>query len=642
MYRQKFRDAEQAIESRERSLQKSIANVLDGAASRIYAILEKLGVFEGMEEEIVYEMSPEEAGFFSPARKSIRNLAAAAESLPVKRQEESAIYEAALKGVDERLRKDLGLLDTSPFPVEDALRGFKTPVCDRCHKLIHHQVGVPIYHPSVESIHDTIAESPHKSNHIYHVIDAADFPMSLIPNLQRQLSLAAQRSWNRRSRTEKFYRGSQMSELSFIITRSDLLAPQKEMVDRMMPYLIQVLREALGPAGKGVRLGNVRCVSAKRGWWTKELKEDIWRRGGAVWMVGKVNVGKSNLFETVFPKGREGDISFSRLRRDAGWQETAILPTTTNSDRFSRDDLKMEEKDSQTISDEITPIPAAFNVNSLLPPPQPSSQFPTMPIVSSLPGTTASPIRVPFGKGRGELIDLPGFARGGLENYIQSHQRQTLVMRSRVKPEQIVIKPGQSLLLGDLIRITPEVDQGTVILAYPFTPLKAHITATEKAIEIQNQTRGLGELSIANEKCREHIRSAGTFDLRCDVTKHRAGPLTSPAAAGLKTDRLPFMVLATDILVEGCGWVELVAQVRRKDFAARHVMDGGAMDADVLLDQKSGHFPAVEIFSPEGKFIAQRQCMNAWVLGGNDKTKVSAAKERPRRSMKGARRNRVV
>lgn len=56
MYRQKFRDAEQALEETGRPLQRSIADVLDGAASRIYAILEKFGVFEGMEEELTYEM----------------------------------------------------------------------------------------------------------------------------------------------------------------------------------------------------------------------------------------------------------------------------------------------------------------------------------------------------------------------------------------------------------------------------------------------------------------------------------------------------------------------------------------------------------------------------------------------------------
>jgi len=61
----------------------------------------------------------------------------------------------------------------------------------------------------------------------------------------------------------------------------------------MMPYLTTVLRDALGRSGKDVRLGNVRCVSAIRGWWTPTLKEEIFKRGGGGWMVGKVNVGKS-------------------------------------------------------------------------------------------------------------------------------------------------------------------------------------------------------------------------------------------------------------------------------------------------------------------------------------------------------------
>lgn len=56
LYQQKFRDAEQALERRGSALPVSIANVLDSTASRIYAITEKIGVFEGMEEELTYEM----------------------------------------------------------------------------------------------------------------------------------------------------------------------------------------------------------------------------------------------------------------------------------------------------------------------------------------------------------------------------------------------------------------------------------------------------------------------------------------------------------------------------------------------------------------------------------------------------------
>src|ERR1700761_3706649 len=101
------------------------------------------------------------------------------------------------------------------------------PICDRCHNLLHHHSGVPINHPSMRSIEATIAESPYKHNHIYHVLDAADFPMTLIPNLNRHLDFAKLRTRNRRSKSQHWTQG-RTGDMSFIITRSDLLAPKKE------------------------------------------------------------------------------------------------------------------------------------------------------------------------------------------------------------------------------------------------------------------------------------------------------------------------------------------------------------------------------------------------------------------------------
>lgn len=56
LYRQKSADAERALERRGKTLPKSIADTMNGAASRIYAIAEKIVVFGGMEEELTYEM----------------------------------------------------------------------------------------------------------------------------------------------------------------------------------------------------------------------------------------------------------------------------------------------------------------------------------------------------------------------------------------------------------------------------------------------------------------------------------------------------------------------------------------------------------------------------------------------------------
>ncbi|KAI4256764.1 MAG: hypothetical protein LQ352_001947 [Teloschistes flavicans] len=399
--------------------------------------------------------------------------------------------------------------------------------------------------------------------------------------------------------------------MSFIITRSDLLAPQKEQVDKLMPYLVQVLRRALGSVGKDVRLGNVHCVSAKRGWWTAHIKEEIRERGGGIWLVGKVNVGKSNLLECIFPK--------------TGAEECAKISQTgikTSNIHFHETHGRSARHWGPSTAGQgqiFDPQRAIGDV--LLPPPQPEKRFPTMPTVSHLPGTTASPIRIPFGGGKGEVIDLPGLARGSLEEYVVEQRRSDLVMRQRVKPVQHVIKPGQSLLISGLVRITSSTP-GTTVLAYPFVPLNAHVTSTEKAIAINTQTHSSGVPTIARPGIGHKMALAGSFQLQWDVTKQRAGPLTSSSAVGLSVQALPFVVFSVDILIEGCGWVELTAQVRLKDME----YTGGARK-----------FPVVDIWSPNGDYIAHRQPMNGWLLG---KPKVSAAgSARPRRSMKGIKRN---
>lgn len=438
--------------------------------------------------------------------------------------------------------------------------------------------------------------------------------MSLIPRIHKLLQLTPQRSYNRRAKTGKFYHGRK-TEVSFVITRSDLFAPLKPQVDSLMPYLTAVLRDALGSSGKDVRLGNVRCVSAKRGWWTKDLKEDIWNRGGGGWMVGKVNVGKSQLFESVFPKGR----------REVGRLDSLAL--CSPSQDFSTTD-KQDPNDLESDS---------LDTSLLLPPARIETDYPTMPLVSSLPGTTASPIRVPFGNGKGELIDLPGLSRGDLELHVQEQYRQSLVMRSRISPEQQVIKPGQSLLIGGIIRITPKTPD-LVFLSYSFTPIPAHLTATEKAVATQLQQRESGIEIIALPETASKITSAGTYQLRWDVTKQRSGPITAKDAAAIKVDKLPYRVLSTDILIEGCGWVELVAQVRVKDLNLNPPpkIDSVYAFEDTEVDESEHvpNWPEVEVFSPEGKFIASRRPMNAWLIN-EEKKPVSKTKGRPRQSMIG-------
>ncbi|KAL1855715.1 hypothetical protein Daus18300_010998 [Diaporthe australafricana] len=527
------------------------------------------------------------------------------------------------------------------------------PFCDRCHNLIHHHTGTPIYHPTIEAIRETIQESPYKYNHVYHVLDAADFPMSLLPQVHQLLDLMPLRTKNRRSPSGKFFKGKK-TEMSFIITRSDLLAPKKEQVDRLMPTLVEILRNALPRESRHVRLGNVRCVSAKRSWWTQEVKEDIWKRGGAGWMVGKVNVGKSQLFDAVFPKGR---MDWQQSKHDIS---VAVRPRSEDAISPAADHQKKDLRDI------VLPDIEELVDDSLLPPPQKETNFPRMPVVSALPGTTASPIRVPFGGGKGELIDMPGLERSELETWVREEHRPSLVMKARTSPEQNVIKPGQSLLIGGFIRITPRTPD-LVFLAYAFTPIDPHLTGTEKAIEVQQQTSSLNAGNISVPGTGQKIRHAGSFKLQWDVTKKRAGPITRKDAVGMRVDRLPYRVLSLDILIEGCGWVEITAQVRTKnlflpsppplpkskpsskkaikagreeilqelDLSEPGLEDENSQQTD--LGEPEPNWPVVDVFSPEGRFIGCRPPLNAWLYNKVRKT-AETSKKRPRKSMTGAKR----
>ncbi|KAI0009276.1 hypothetical protein F4779DRAFT_582780 [Xylariaceae sp. FL0662B] len=646
---------------------------------------------------------PNQPGYFDLHRKALQKYLGTGTAADRSRHEDK-IYEDALKHFDhkelEKQGVDVQALAMSIAPMTDTGQQPppKVPLCDRCHYLLHNNTGQSIYHPTIDSIRDTILESPYKYNHVYHILDAADFPMSILPNISKLLDLMPLRSQNRRSKGSRFY-GGKKTELSFIITRADLLAPRKEQVDQLFPYLREVLREALGRSARNVRLGNLAAVSAQRNWWTKELKEDIWKRGGAGWMVGKVNVGKSRLFGEVFPKGRMDTLPSKHqisvdMRLSTSDKEVALAKppeeeakTETEMEMESTSEREKEEAEAKQLNELLSED--TLDEYSLLPPAPEEALYPEMPLVSALPGTTASPIRVPFGNGRGELIDLPGLQRSTLEQYVKKEHHSSLVMRSRIVPKQTSMRPNQSLLLGGFIRITPR-EPAVTMLTYAFTPIKPHTCRTHKAISIQEQAQidKVNVENIAEPETSEKIEHAGSFELNWDVTKERTGPLTRKNAVGLSVERLPYRVLSTDILIEGVGWVELVAQVRTKDLYARkpsaeepepptpepeEEKQLSAMERLEALAEdpkkkkkreqsptqklpekkefsaperseatgrntsRTPNYPVVDIYTPEGKFVSSRRPMGGWLLN-KPREKAKSLKTRPRKSMKGVKR----
>ncbi|GLI75897.1 mitochondrial ribosome small subunit bioproteinsis protein [Penicillium ochrochloron] len=526
-------------------------------------------------------IEPDEPGYYSASRKQTRKLLASKREAI---EQSNAADDATSTNTEQG---DLGedAQPTPPIPMQggalpdDAVvpdnYSLQSPsrvihVCDRCHDLIHHNKAVSSPKPSVHSIRDFMNESPYKNNRVYHILDAADFPMSLIPRIHWALYVQEQRSKNRRSANEKYRGGKKMPTLSFIITRSDLLAATKEQVDSKMEYVRDVLRDALGKAGRDVRLGNVHMISAHRGWWTKQVKEEIKEHGGGIWVVGKANVGKSSFIEACFPKDSR------TIENMAEWIER------------QREEQEVPNQRQASLLDP----------DSLLPPAPREEVFPVLPVVSSMPGTTVSPIRIPFGRGKGEVIDLPGLERGELEDYVRDEHKRDLIMTKRVKPNRCTIKPGQSLLLGGgLVRITA-VDPEDTILAACFIPIESHVTKTEKAIEVQTEQRPYAGTVLMNEGTGKTIASAGKFDLKWDTTASNLPSTIAKAVKdkGIPIPRLPYRVMSADILVEGCGWVEVSIQIRTKR--------NTGTEAET--------YPQIEVFTPNGKHVDSRPPIECW------------------------------
>ncbi|RDA94218.1 hypothetical protein CP533_0623 [Ophiocordyceps camponoti-saundersi (nom. inval.)] len=482
--------------------------------------------------------------------------------------EADKLVQEVLNSANEKLAS-LGLTAATMLSTQDTQALFlnqmgshRPPVCERCHDLKHYgstkdTAKLVVPSPSFDSLEETIAESPHRHHMIYHVIDAADFPMSLIPQLHSMLHGVYMRTRNRRSDTSKFKLGRSIT-MCFVITRADLLAPQKEMVDRMMPYFRQVLRDALGSAGTRLRL-DVTCVSPVASWWVDKLRERLFSFRGASWLVGKVNVGKSRLFQDVLPKHRK--------------------------------DIPVREQES---------IEPCLRVQKLLPPLQPERDWPEMPLSSPHPGTTVSPIRIPYGTTRfgprPELIDMPGLQRDDMTMFVKDEYRESLVLRKRIVPEQFSLTSDKALLLGGgLIRIVPRTNR-LDFLMYNFTPIPTHLTSAEKAIEFQEETRRAPTVkNWMAPGTSKTIRHAGTFKLIYDVTKKRAGPLTRKDAVSLRVDRLPFRVLSIDILIEGVGYVEIVAQVRARNVERYPSLHGDGEEASLDPGRSAESFITSEV-----------------------------------------------
>ncbi|KAK6528238.1 hypothetical protein TWF281_009485 [Arthrobotrys megalospora] len=490
------------------------------------------------------------------------------EDLPSPRSAESESWFDALTPEDPQ-RNEL----------EIRRRARHTILCSRCRNLLHYQ-NTPVEGPDATFAQaaEIISKSPFKRIHVYHIIDAADFPMSVLPNARRAI-LAGLNDLKDGKKKDV--------SLSFVITRADLLMPTEQKVTSLMTYIRRVLSNHLDDADKEKTLKDLRIVSAKNGWTTERLKDEIRGRKGGVLFLGKTNVGKSRLYEAVFPK---------RGKKDMAPKNKA----------FGRGDLAEED----VLEDDFD-----FYIQNGR-----RVKYPEMPLASKVPGTTVGPISIDFAAGRGQLIDLPGFSRGGLMKYLKQDYVKETVMVNRVNPERYIVPPEKTFLLGGLVTVRPvQPAKGrpvTLEIAV-FSNVPGHVAKQEKVDGFLNPepesepSKGKRDFLWAKVAAVKSFQSAGTFKLIDDITKRRSGPLVEGMGED-KFKNVPFRIYATDIVVEGFGWLEISAQVGKDD-----------------------PHPEIEVLSPNGESILQRETMKAYQESLKPGSK-AAPGSRPKKSMKGA------
>ncbi|KAG0128873.1 hypothetical protein HOY82DRAFT_611589 [Tuber indicum] len=550
------------------------------------------------------------------------------------------------KTISQELREFLGT-------TADEESNIPPLVCGRCYGIrYHHRASELPAYPTLHTLTNLMQNSPHTQNHIYHLIDAADLPMSLQPGLREHLY---------QNLPKPLRHGL---TISYVVTRADILMASQRQISSLMTYIKKRIKDAL-PEDEKVEsvVDKIHVISVRNGWGVGRVKDEIRSRAGGVWIIGGINVGKSRFVKEMWPEGGE---SRPVTREEA--EECGILPEGgggTGVKAVKEEVEKRQRKGRYEYS--FDPLRIA-------------------PTVSDVPGTTAAPIKIAYqvsgrsGKVWGEMIDLPGFERwvgygkNGLLKYVRPELRTAVAMNKLVKRRQYTIKAGQSMILGGLIIITPRINSrgGQVVLATPFTNLPVHIASTYKSLKWLEHpepesvdhlyypapttvplpeslvpgkppkwsksstsspppTAGLPLphhhkiTSAPNYKgtpprpeepfipplLPPHFASAGVVQITDDVTLQ-----CNPRLSARELNGLPYVILGRDVLLDGIGWVELNIQISKN----QHFRMGGRVE--------------VEVFTPEGRGVGSRVGMGAAMMREMEKVR-SRECVRQRKPMKG-------
>ncbi|KAJ2850432.1 nitric oxide associated protein 1 [Coemansia erecta] len=292
-------------------------------------------------------------------------------------------------------------------------------VCQRCYKLTHHNVVEGPWKKDIVSDPRSLKFLRYKTNLVVVVVcDIFDLPGSMIPHLGEFIG--------------------ERHPVILVANKVDLL-PRDFHKERLIMWFRRFARDL------DLNVQSIHLVSSLKNLGTRELAADISERrraGQDIYMVGRANVGKSELINAL-------------LRISIGGYRYKVLASHVPGTTMG-----------------LSGIPLRHFVKALV------------------PAEGARPQ-----DRQANLYDTPGvFSNKSLVSFLTNDELKLALCSKRITPFTYILNLGQSIMLGGLGRIDL-VEGPDYVYVTVFASIRPHFTRIQRAIELTQQMES-GESTV--------------------------------------------------------------------------------------------------------------------------------------------------
>ncbi|KAJ1616237.1 hypothetical protein T492DRAFT_622318 [Pavlovales sp. CCMP2436] len=358
--------------------------------------------------------------------------------------------------------------------------------------------------------------------------------------------------------------------------------PSGTSLERVEKWLRQACRERLG----GIEPAEVHLISASTGKGIAKLGDSVlrWasrrRQYGDVYVVGAANVGKSSFINAMISPNTN-----KKQKRVVGAKGGVSLAELALADLPGAQEGLFDEEEEEEDIEAAAERPLSKGEKAALA----RQTGPRLLTASHLPGTTLEPVRVRCRNGL-SLFDTPGLVlEGQLARRLTPQEVALLLPRAPIKPAQISLGAGKSLLLGGVARVDVLACgfAAQLVLAVHAAPsLTLHPTATERAEEMRQ--RHVGGMLSPPLGGRERLEMLGPLE-----------------TTDIEIEGVGFRRAAADVAIGGIGWLAVLGDglIKLRVHAPKHVPVVPREPLIPFIDGTRGNskFTGTRVIKPEMK-----------------------------------------